>query len=98
MSGGHFDYNQHYIGEIADSIERLIETNGKQKESYANDNPFDSEYYYTFSPEVLEKFQEGLSILRQAAVYARRIDWLVSGDDSESTFFARLKEDLQQLK
>ena len=31
MSGGHFDYKQHHINEIADGIERIIENNGRKK-------------------------------------------------------------------
>ena len=27
MSGGHFEYAQYHIGEIADSIEELVRTN-----------------------------------------------------------------------
>ena len=30
MSGGHFDYNQHKIRDIADKVENLIEKNGKK--------------------------------------------------------------------
>jgi hypothetical protein len=47
--------------------------------------------------EVIEKFKEGLAVLRQAEVYAQRIDWLVSGDDGEASFLQRLKEDLGKL-
>jgi len=38
-----------------------------------------------------------LAILRQAHVYAQRIDWLVSGDDGEDSFHRRLKHDLEKL-
>ena len=31
MSGGHFDYNQYKIREIADSIEQVIRINNKEK-------------------------------------------------------------------
>ena len=30
MSGGHFDYKQHSVREIAEDIKRLIATNGKK--------------------------------------------------------------------
>lgn len=96
MSGGHFDYNQYRIRDISDSVEQLIRNNGKKRPK-EDSNYFDGEYYYEFSPEVIEKFKEGLEILRKAEVYAQRIDWLVSGDDGEETFFERLKEDLDKL-
>ena len=37
-------------------------------------------------------------ILIQAYLYVQRIDWLVSGDDSEDGFHERLKEDLSEVK
>jgi len=33
-------------------------------------------------------------VLRKAAIYAQRIDWLLSGDDGEESFLERLKEEL----
>ncbi len=96
MSGGHFDYNQYLIGSIADEIEHIIRINGKQKPE-EDRNHFDSDYYYQYPPEVIEKFKEGLAILKQAEVYAQRIDWLLSGDDGNETFLERLKEDLDGL-
>ena len=47
---------------------------------------------------MIEKFKEGLKILRQAEVYAHRIDWLISGDDGEDNFLERLKQDLKKLE
>jgi hypothetical protein len=95
MSGGHFDYDQHRIRGIADEVERLIRVNGKKK-GYPIDS-WEDEYYYEYPPEVIEEFKKGLEIIKQAEVYAQRIDWLVSGDDGEETFLERLKEDLGKL-
>ena len=36
--------------------------------------------------------------MKKAAIYAQRIDWLVSGDDSEESFHARLKRDLKAIE
>jgi hypothetical protein len=47
--------------------------------------------------EVIEKFKEAVIILRKAAIYTQRIDWLLSGDDEEETFLERLKKDLKEL-
>lgn len=33
-----------------------------------------------------------------ASIYAQRIDWLLSGDDSEDSFKKRLKENLDELE
>ena len=96
MSGGHFDYKQHRIRDIADSVEDIIRKNGKKKDYKVSS--WENEYYYEYPPEVIEKFKEGLDILRKAEIYAQRIDWLVSGDDGDETFLERLKEDLENLK
>lgn len=99
MSGGHFDYDQYRIQNIANSVDRLIKQNGKEIEypkGYIM-SEYDSTHYYEYPPKVIEKFKEGLEILRKAEIYAQRIDWLVSGDDGEESFLSRLKEDLDQL-
>lgn len=105
MSGGHFNYDQYKIGQIANDVEKVIRQNGKvipyedldvwDKRDY---DPNDPPKYYDFPPEVIEKFKEGLKVLRQAYVYAQRIDWLLCGDDGEDNFLERLEKDLNKLK
>jgi hypothetical protein len=85
MSGGHFGYRQHIITEIADEIERLI----KQ-----NDAPDVFGHVNGYSEETVKEFRNAVKCLRQAHVYALRIDWLVSDDDGEDTFHERLTRDL----
>jgi hypothetical protein len=97
MSGGHFDYNQYKIRDISDSVEQVIRNNNKKKEPPI-EYSWESEYHYEYPPEVIEKFKEGLVILKLAEVYTQRIDWLLSGDDGDETFLERLKEDLDKLK
>ena len=36
--------------------------------------------------------------LRKAAIYAQRIDWLLSGDDDEKSLKERLEEELKELE
>ena len=109
MSGGHFDYDQYKIGYMADSIEKLIERNGREKtkEELKDENWRDPEWYkkypedlchYKYPDEVIEEFKKGVELLRQAEVYAHRIDYLVSGDDGNESFLKRLKEDLNKNK
>ena len=95
MSGGHFDYNQYRINDIADSIERELNRQGKEKpkdELYG-----DKEYYYTYPEIVQEKMKEAVKQLKIAAIYAQRVDWFLSGDDGEESFIERLAEDLNAL-
>lgn len=175
MSGGHFDYKQYQIDEIADEIENIVEretserppvvrekymsayssyehhgyrvldrcnivynTIEEEHERYKRDENMlevsdieeirngkgfsavdkhgikhevseriaehyydeDGEeiYFQDYEPETIEEFRKAIKVLREAAVYAQRIDWLLSGDDGEETFHKRLKEELGKLK
>ena len=89
MSGGAFEYEQYKIGQIADQIEHEIETNNKKPtEPYMSPN--------NFSDETIAEFKKGVQKLREAQIYAQRIDWLLSADDGEDTFHKRLKKDLDE--
>lgn len=92
MSGGHFDYNQYRIGDIAQEVEELIASNNDDSKNSWGDTV--GRFY---SEETIAEFRKGLHYLRLAQIYAQRIDWLVSYDDSEESFHSRLKEELEQL-
>ena len=101
MSGGHFDYTQHRIGDIADSIQEEIDKSGKPlTEDEIKDMRYwgDNIYNYEYPQDILDEFKKGIHILRMAQIYAQRIDWLLSGDDGEDSFRKRLQEDLEELK
>lgn len=93
MSGGHFDYTQFHIGQIAEQVEDLIRVNDSTEV-----NEYGDMIGRHYSPETIREFKAGLIRLQEAAIYAQRIDWLVSCDDGEEQFHSRLAEDLQQLK
>lgn len=108
MSGGFFEYRQHHIGYIADEVEQVIADNGREKtkEELKDDRWRDPDWYekypedkfhYKYPDEVINKFKEGLEIIKKAQIYAQRIDWLLSGDDGEENFLRRLEEDLKKL-
>lgn len=80
MSGGHFEYKQHQIREIKDSIQHLIEDNADLEEPYPED--------------IIEEFKNAVKCLKLAYTYSQRIDWLVSGDDGNESFREKLKEEL----
>lgn len=105
MSGGHFDYKQYWINDIADSIELELDRQGKEKprdELYYNKEHYDEypedKFYPTYSIIVQEKMKEAIKQLRIAYVYVRRIDWFLSGDDSEESFIRRLDEELKTIE
>ena len=91
MSGGHFNYDQYKIGQIADDIEHIILNNGSDEK-----DEWGYKRYSEYSPETISEFKRGLDILRQAHIYTQRIDWLLSGDDGEDSFHSRLKHDLNK--
>jgi hypothetical protein len=92
MSGGHFEYKQWEIGNIADEVEQLILDNDSEELDRYGDRKG-----CHFSEETMLEFRTALRLLRAAHVYAQRIDWLVSGDDGEDSFHQRLKNDLEKL-
>ncbi len=104
MSGGHFDYDQHKIKDIAESIQSILDRQGKEKsreDRWATEEWYkkypDERYYHTYSKETQEEFKKAVEYLKLSYVYAQRIDWLLSGDDGEETFHKRLKEELNKL-
>jgi len=48
-----------------------------------------------FGEEMRAKIMHSVELLKKAEVYVQRIDWLLSGDDSEETSLRRLREDLK---
>ena len=88
MSGGRFGYSQHRLTVMVEEIEMVIQNNGVKDEWGYADN---------FSEETIGEFRNGIAALKRAYVYAQRIDWLVSGDDSEPYFHARLQQELKEL-
>lgn len=108
MSGGYFDYQQYRMTDMIESIESVIEKNGKAKtreelkhESWHQPDWYEKYpeelYHYKYPDEIIEKFKEGLLLLKKAQIYAQRIDWLLSGDDGGESFLSRLKEDLEKI-
>jgi hypothetical protein len=89
MSGGSLDYGYFKIEMIAEQIEGEIKQNNRL-----------AEYGYAdkYRKEVIEKMKEAINKLKEAAIYAKRVEWLVSGDDSEESFLDRLSNDLKELK
>ena len=93
MSGGHFDYNQYRIGQIADDIDGEIRNNDSEEL-----NEWGDRLGRGYSEATIEAMEHAVYQLKVAQVYAQRVDWLLSGDDGEDTFHVRLAEDLQKLE
>jgi hypothetical protein len=112
MSGGFFNYDQSRIRNIIDSIEDLIENNGRPKTEqelrdsswgYINYKEYYEKYpeerfWHKYPDEVIEEFKKGLTYLKISYVYAQRIDWFVSGDDGKESFLKRLEKELSNIE
>tara|TARA_R110000868_G_scaffold4036_1_gene24660 strand:- start:302 stop:583 length:282 start_codon:yes stop_codon:yes gene_type:complete len=93
MSGGHFNYKQHHLLDMADDIGSQILTNDSKEKNEWGDNIGNR-----YSPETIEEFEKAVKALKLAYAYAQRIDWLLSGDDGEDDFHIRLQAQLGELK
>ncbi|MGE4340542.1 MAG: hypothetical protein AB7E55_32020 [Pigmentiphaga sp.] len=51
-----------------------------------------------FPPDIIARLREAVVTLRRAGVMARRIDYLLSGDDGQDSFLRRLAEELAELE
>lgn len=50
------------------------------------------------SDETINAMKEAYRQIRIAEIYATRVDWMMSGDDSEESFRERVKEDLAEFE
>ena len=86
MSGGRFEYKQHVILEIIEELSRYLEQ---------DDGEFD---YIEDKDRLKSEIRKAIRYLYKAGVYTTRLDWLLSGDDGEESFYARLEEDLKGIE
>ena len=88
MSGGYFEYKQYALDDIISSIDQIISD---------IEQPDEDDFIYDIkNPKTIVEFRNALNICKRASVYIRRIDWLLSGDDSEETFHERLGVDMRE--
>lgn len=105
MSGGFFDYKQWHIGNIADNIEQKVITSGKPipenrwdywERQHYKEHPEEA-VNYAYPESTLRLMEEAVYALRAAAIYAQRVDYLLTGDDGEESFEERLQNELAEL-
>lgn len=93
MSGGHFDYKNYALHDIADQIQNVIDNNDSEEK-----DEWGQRKGRAYRPEVIEQFCAAVLLLRSAAIWVHRVDYLLSDDDGEDSFLQRLAEDLEKLK
>lgn len=92
MSGGYFNYNSVVLIDVADSIDELISNNDSdEKDSYGC--PIGNK----FSPETIAKMMQTYTFLITAAEMMRTVDYLVSGDYSETSFHDKWNSKIKPL-
>ncbi len=90
MSGGHFEYSQYRVREIAEDIERLIASNDDETL-----DEWGQRKGRGYPPEIVDRFREAAHTLERAADMAQRVDWLVSGDDGPESFMKRWDKEVR---
>lgn len=95
MSGGHFEYKQFVLNELANRIQEELDKQGveKQKPIYDWEEPT----YQTYPEEIQQIFKDAVKALKIAQIYVHRVDWYLSGDDGEESLKLCLNKDLEQL-
>lgn len=106
MSGGYFDYWQYHIDRIADDVEHVIGKNNTERdvediERWMRDEDGnvreEYKYYNGYSDNSIELMKQGVWFLKVAAMYAQRIDYLLSSDDGEESFKRRTEKEFDEL-
>ncbi len=89
MSGGHYDYDEAYLGYIATRLDHDIEYNDV---SWEKPVKIDGEQHYGFqlSPETIGFMKEAATQLRRLEFAIRELDKAISGDTCEKTFKKRV--------
>lgn len=88
MSGGHFDYLQHRISQAAEDVKLFIEKVEKGEVNEWGYNP--AEIFG--KKEILDKFKLTIDYLEKSAKMLHEVDYFISGDTGEESFFKRWKE------
>ncbi len=88
MSGGHFDYQESYLGYIAEQLERDIEFNDIE---YDSSKPIDAPYGFQHKPETIECLRVMVDQLQSLQELLHEYDYAVSGDSSKERFIEKVR-------
>ena len=86
MSGGFFDYNDMRLNDVCEKLRVEIARCRAGHE------------YHIWSEEFLQELISAYNATRELAVKLHRIDWCISGDDSEDSYWLRLAEDMEEIE
>ena len=86
MSGGYFEYQDWRLDEIANRLRLAIarcRTGNK---------------YYKYSNDFLNEMIDAHNKARELRATLHRIDWVLSADNGEDSYFEYLAEDLKEIE
>ena len=94
MSGGAFEYKQYKIQDLIENMENLLVRLDKEP---IDSFECDSLKNYIDDKDSFKKIVEkNIDLLKKSYIYTKRLDWFISGDDGEETFYERLEEDFNK--
>lgn len=94
MSGGAFEYKQYHIEQLIEDMELLLKRVDKEP---IDSFECDSLKNYIDDKDSFKKIVEkNIDLLKKSYIYTKRLDWFISGDDGEETFYERLEEDFNK--
>jgi len=88
MSGGHFEYQESYLGYIAEQLEKDIEYNDVEYDIAKSE---DIPYGFQHQPETIEFMKNMVKELYKLKELLREYDLAVSGDTSEQNFLEKAR-------
>ena len=91
MSGGHFNYLQNQLSNMAEQVDELIQDN--EEEGF---DEWGGKLGTFFDNDIVDKFKKTSHYLKQTAEMVQRVDWLISGDDGEESFKERWREEVRK--
>jgi hypothetical protein len=95
MSGGYFDYQDSYLGYIAEQLERDIEFNDIE---YNTSKPVDTPYGFQHSAETLGYLKMMANDLHRLQELLHAYDYAVSGDSLKEQFLESARAIYQKEK
>ena len=91
MSGGFFDYRDMRLIDLAEPLRCKIAL-ARQKPDWASD--CDTSHSESFTNEMSEVYNQLMILMAKL----HRMDWVLSGDDSEPNYEQRLPMDLSKVE
>ena len=97
MSGGFFEYKQYALEDIKEKLEEVLnQVNTKPNLVDMLSGDFNL-YNYVEDKEAFNLVcKTAMFYLDMAQIITQRLDWFLSGDDSEQSFHKRISEDVQE--